>query len=77
MKTVGRFSFDRKSLTGPAAYMKERGNERLDRILAGDDEIFKMFCENCPDAETAVLVLLQTDYAGWVGEKELFGRMGG
>ncbi len=57
-------------LTGPRAYMEEQGNALVDKILAGKDMIFNMTSGQSPDVETAILVRLQTDYAGWIGFKE-------
>ena len=45
-------------------------NTLLDKILAGEDTIFNMTKDQSPDIETAILVRLQTDYAGWLGLKQ-------
>ena len=68
---VGRFRFDRETQTleGPADYMREQGNAKVDRIVRGDDVAFNMTCHLSPDIETAILIHLQTDYAGWHGMK--------
>jgi hypothetical protein len=71
-KRVGAFTFQNGSIFGPAQYMKEQGNARLDRILAGQDTVFNFSASRSPDIETAVLVALQTDYAGWKGLRSLF-----
>lgn len=77
LKTAGRFTFDTETqvLSGPAEYMKERGNVRLARILAGQDVLFNTTAYLSPDAETAILVSLQTDYAAYCGEREMAARM--
>ena len=72
IKKVGAFTlYDDGTFTAPAQYMKERGDERLDRITKGEDELFNQTAHLSPDPATAVLVWLQTDYAGWIGAKEL------
>ena len=70
-KTVGKFHIIDGTLYGPAAYMREQGNAKLDNILAGTDAAFNICAGFSPDAETAILVALQTDYAGWLGMKQL------
>jgi hypothetical protein len=72
-KTVGRFTIDGETISGPAEYMREQGNARLDRILAGKDTVFNLSSHLSPDVETAVLVALQTDFAGWLGAREMLG----
>jgi len=69
-KTVGKFSLTDGVLSGPYEYMVERGNALVDRMLAGEDQIFNLTESQSPDVETAILVRLQTDYAGWVGLKQ-------
>jgi hypothetical protein len=58
-------------IVGPAAYMREQGNALIDRILAGEDTIFNLTFDQSPDLSTAVLVRLQTDYAGWAGMRQV------
>ncbi len=70
-RTVGRFTIDGDSITGPAEYMTERGNELLDRIMAGDDAVFNTTAHYSPDVEMAVLVRIQTDFAGWMGARQM------
>ena len=73
---VGQFELDEKGvLSGPAAYMKEQGTAKLDRILAGNDAGFNAMTAVRPDIPVGqmVLVALQTDYAGWVGMRQMFG----
>ena len=45
-------------------------NALLDKILAGEDAIFNLTKDESHDIETAILVRLQTDYAGWMGLKQ-------
>ena len=59
---------------GPESYMKERGNDRLRKIEAGQDIIVNS-APLTSDLLTTVLVSLQTDYAGWKGEREMAGWM--
>jgi len=76
--TVGRFTLDEDgTLTGPADYLREQGNEKLDRILSGDDVAFNMTAHLSPSVEVAILVHLQTDFAGWVGQKQMESWIGG
>ena len=71
MKQVGKFTLDNGVLSGPAEYMQEQGSAKLDRILAGTDNVFNASLVHSTDIETGILVALQTDYAGWLGMKEL------
>ena len=42
MKTVGQFTLSADgALTGPADYMRERGDARVAKIMAGEDVVFK------------------------------------
>ncbi len=70
-KRVGAFAIDNGVISGPANYMKERGNEKLKRITGGEDVVFNASLLQSPDVETGVLVALQTDYAGWLGQREI------
>ena len=70
---VGRFTYEDGILLGPRDYMLEQGNALLDKILTGEDTIFNMTKDQSPDVETAILVRLQTDYAGWLGIKQAQG----
>lgn len=69
--TVGQFTIENGELSGPADYMCERGKARLESILAGNDPVFNMGLRHSPSPETAMLVSLQTDFAGWKGERQL------
>lgn len=69
---VGRFILEDGALSGPAEYMAEQGNARLESILSGNDVVFNMSAHYSPNTETAILVLLQTDYAGWIGARSFF-----
>lgn len=73
MKNVGSFTYDpsTSTVTGPADYMAARGSALLDRILAGTDYTFNTTASYSPDTVTAILVRLQTDYAGWKGTNQL------
>ncbi len=70
LKVIGHFTLEDGILCGPRDYMEEQGNALLDKILAGDDPIFNLTKDQSPDVETAILVRLQTDYAGWLGLKQ-------
>lgn len=73
VKVVGQFTYEDGILCGPRDYMLEQGNNVLDKILAGEDTIFNLTKDQSPDVETAILVRLQTDYAGWLGLKQAAG----
>ena len=73
--TVGRFTFQNGTLSGPQEYMRERGNTLADRIVAGDDPMFNMTAHLSPTVECALLVRLQTDYAGWLGMRETLASL--
>ena len=72
-KTVGKFTIDMEAsiFEGPAAYMREQGNAKLDAILDGVDTVFNTVAHLSPDLETAILVAMQTDYAQWAGMKDV------
>ena len=61
------------AVSGPAEYMRERGDERLKRILSGTDTVFNAGLRFAANVDTATLVLtsLQTDYAAWLGARSL------
>jgi hypothetical protein len=73
--TVGKFTYDGQSVAGPAQYMNEKGNDLITKITSGNDTIFNMTCHMSPNLETAVLVRLQTDYAGWLGMQQTFASL--
>lgn len=75
MKTVGAFTLEGGALSGPAEYMREQG---VAKCLAGESVVFNVGLTRSPDAETALLVTLQTDYAGYLGMKRFnAARKGG
>ena len=69
-RQIKNFYFEGENFYGPASYMNERGNARLDRIISGNDELFNATAHYSPDIETAVCVWMQTDYAAYLGDKE-------
>jgi hypothetical protein len=74
---VGRFALEDGVVSGPAEYMRERGDARLREIEAGRDSVFNAGLQfGSPNVETAILVSLQTDYAGWLGQKQMEGWLG-
>jgi len=73
VKVVGHFTLEEGILCGPKDYMEAQGNALLDKMLAGEDTIFNLTQDQSPDIETAILVRLQTDYAGWLGLKQAEG----
>jgi hypothetical protein len=76
-QTVGEFTFDFEAMTvsGPASYMQERGDAHLAEIKAGRDPVVNSGYS--PDPITGILVSLQTDYAGWRGQKQMEGWLAG
>ena len=70
-KTVGQFSCKDGCISGPKQYMVEQGCALIEKIEAGQDLIFNMTSHRSPDFITAILVRLQTDFAGWRGVKSL------
>ena len=78
--TVGRFSLSAEDVfEGPGDYMADQGNAKLDKIMAGDDAGFNAMLRAKPEADvrTLVLVMMQTDYAGWRGMQQVHSWMGG
>lgn len=72
IRVVGEFSFDTDTdtLIGPADYMRERGDICIAGIEAGDNVVFNYGCAHSSrDAIGALLVALQTDFAGWNGTR--------
>jgi len=69
-----RFYFDETgNLFGPGQYFDEQGDALLKKIMAGEDAVFNTCAHLSPDVQTAILVRLQTDFAGWLGQKEMEG----
>ena len=75
-KTVGRFTFNAEdgTVSGPADYMRAQGNARIAQIERGGSVADKLIIGNAPDFITGLLVVLQTDYAGYAGYKSYFGK---
>lgn len=73
---VGEFTYADGVVSGPAEYMRERGNDRIERILAGTCSAFAAGVRFGAGVDTATLVLtsLQTDYAGWKGLRSMVAR---
>lgn len=73
---VGEFTFDPtdSTITGPASYMRSAEYARcIASIQDGTSHTFRACCEHSPSFEVALLVTIQTDYAGWHG-RETFLR---
>jgi hypothetical protein len=75
---VGAFVYENGSISGPADYMREQGFSRIKLIEGGFDHVFNYGVSSgeSPSVEVAMLVSLQTDYAGWKGLRD-FNRMRG
>ena len=69
---VGAFKFlqgdsGETFIEGPEDYLQAQGAQLLTHIAAGDDTIFNLTFGQSATFELAVVVRLQTDYAGWRG----------
>lgn len=77
--TVGRFTFDSETseISGPADYISsEQYKALIKSIEAGVNHTFRAGLEYSPNVETALLVTIQTDYAGFAGMRQ-FNAMRG
>lgn len=76
--SVGRFSYDRPSSTisGPAEYMKDR-QAFLSALSSGNLTTGQRACLAAApvgsDPAVLLLVLVQTDYAAWLGMRQFEG----
>jgi len=73
---AGRFIYNAatNSLEGPADYMADKGDAKVARMLAGTDAGFNALLACAPTGSDPVMILLvalQTDFAGWLGAKQL------
>jgi len=76
MKEVGHFKIDGDSVLGPADYMEEQGDAFLNKLLNGGSTVYNYAVgTRGDDPEMALLVALQTDYAGWAGTRGLMRRL--
>lgn len=77
--TIGRFTWDGSAVSGPAAYMQERGNDLIDELNRGETPRgLRVLMDAAPESNDPiciVLVWLQTDYGAWRGAKELARTM--
>lgn len=76
---VGEFTFDDETseVCGPAEYIRSTEYRRcIASIEGGTHYTFRAACEHSPDFVTALLVTIQTDYAGWHG-MQVFNRQRG
>jgi hypothetical protein len=72
---IGKFTLEGNDINGPASYIEQRGFALIDTIQEGKDTTFNLTCHLSPSVQVAVLVRLQTDYAGWLGQQELLRRL--
>ena len=72
---AGKFEIIDDALYGPKDYMEAQGDKKLAAILSGNDTVFNMCAGYSPNIETAICVALQTNYAGWLGMKQVEGWM--
>jgi hypothetical protein len=73
--TVGKFTWDNGIVSGPETYMREQGLAWLAEIKAGRFPMVvkEGYRQNGGNVELAILVGIQTDYAGWIGYRSMFG----
>lgn len=67
---VGAFTFDSadSSISGPAEYVRSAEYRAcIASIENGTNPTFRAGMEHSPSVEVALLVAVQTDYAGWHG----------
>ena len=57
---VGQFKIWDGMLYGPALYMQEQGNKKLDGIMPGDDAAFNVMIQAAPGCNAERLVLTVT-----------------
>jgi isoaspartyl peptidase/L-asparaginase-like protein (Ntn-hydrolase superfamily) len=77
--TVGAFTYDptTSTVSGPASYMRSDDYARcIAGIMDGTSHTFRACMEHSPTPEIALLVTIQTNYAGWHG-METFNRARG
>lgn len=77
--TVGQFTFNPSDSTvqGPAEYMRSDEYRRcITGIESGTNPTFSAAMQHSPNFETALLVTIQTNYAGWHG-LQVFNRSRG
>lgn len=76
MIEVGEFTLDEATgaVAGPKGYMEERFSEFFERLKRGGCPTFEFGAAGgSPSVEVALLVAVQTDYAGWRGQKQMEG----
>lgn len=76
---VGRFVLDTTTseLSGPRAFMESTDFADWKRGFdAGTDVVFRAGLEHSPTPEIAMLVSIQTCFAGWHGRKSFNRAMG-
>ena len=75
MANAMKFSYDAQTnqISGPAEYMKTRYAAMMEQIYSGQSVVFNFSQQGCPGSSvvTGVLVALQTDYAGWLGQRQM------
>lgn len=75
--TVGQFTFDSATseVSGPADYIRSDEYARCIRSIEnGTNHTFRAGMEHSPSLEVALLVTIQTNYAGWYGLKTFNAR---
>jgi len=79
--SIGEFTADKNvqtedlSISGPKSYMDERYEQVMKDIADGQSAVFNMAGMRGVPTTQAILVTLQTDYAGWVGMKDFERRL--
>jgi hypothetical protein len=68
--TIGQFTLEAGSLTGPRQYFEDRGGSQAAVDKALRSTVFEFGLTESPSPEHALLIALQTDFAAWLGMKE-------
>lgn len=71
---VGRFTYDTETgtTTGPADYMRERFADYVKEVESGRHSYLAAFAPQGQSPVVTFLVGVQTDYAGFVGARQVF-----
>ncbi len=80
-RTVGKFTYKDGQVIGPKGYMEATDGYKvvMARIEKGQDAVFTYGVQHkggIVDMAGALLVALQTHYAGWKGTRELLVGLG-
>jgi len=77
---VGEFTFDGQYVTGPKDFMESESWRHLrEQIAHGQNAVlnYAISSGQSPSVEVALLVTIQTHYAGWRGTRDFLRTVGG